>query len=341
MASMNGIIKAMATLAIIGFALFLVLRVSDTAPENPRHVRWLIGHKPTEVFDASIQFFADELAKETNGRLVLDVILPEELGYENDIPHADIMRYLSEGEIELATTYTAALGATEKKLWMVMLPFLVPDYDGVELLLDGPVGERVLASVEDATDVRALAFTMSGGLRIIASSKPIDSPSDFKNMRIAVSAGPVAEAALRALGAVPVPTNLEAETPNLTNIDAVETAYSRLFSILGRESAYTKHIAETYHSIFLTTILASDSFYDSLSPGDQSALRRIARDAARIERADSIAFGLQTKETLKSEGTVVKEFTAEERAEMEEATRPVYEEFRAIIGADVLEALGQ
>lgn len=341
MVPMNGMLKAGAALAIIGFALFLVLRVSEKAPENPRHVRWLIGHKPTEVFDASVEYFADELAKETNGRLVLDVILPEELGYKNDIPHADVMRYLSEGKTDLATTYTAALGATEKKLWMVMLPFLVPDYGGVERLLEGPAGEQVLASVENATDVRALAFTMSGGLRIIASSKPVRSPSDFKGMRIAVSAGPVAEAALRALGAVPVPTNLEAETPNLTNIDAVETAYSRLFSILGRESAYTKHIAETYHSIFLTTILASDSFYDSLSPEDQAVLRRIARDAARIERADSIAFGLQTKEVLKSEGAVVKEFSAEERAEMERATHPVYEEFRTVIGADVLDALGR
>ena len=149
--------------------------------------------------------------------------------------------------------------------------------------------------------------------------------------RIATSAGPVAEATIRALGATPVPTDLESGSPSIDTktIDAVETTYSRLSAVLGTNSAYTKHIAETYHSLFLTVILASDSFYGSLSDEDQAALRDAAAAAAKVEREDSIALGEQTKRVLVSEGTSVATLSPSERTNMQKATQSIYAQFEA------------
>ncbi len=328
-------------------ALFAVARTSASRASNaehPVHVRWLLSHRPTEVFARATRVFADELLKETGGRLVLDVVAPQDLGYASgDIPNADVLRYLAEDKVELATTYTVALGNADQTLWSVNLPFLVPDYVAANRFLDSAAGNAILVTIDSKTNTHALAFTMSGGFRIIASKETIRTPADLKGKHIATSGGPVAAATLTTLGAIPVPTDLEgaSHTFDPKTVDGVETTYSRLASVVGAGSAYTKNIAETNHSLFLTVILASNAFYDSLTPADQGALRNAALAAARVEREDSAALGDRTKAVLKAGGTAITEFSPEERRVMKDASRTVYTQFESMFGTDLMRALTQ
>ncbi|MCG3769289.1 MAG: 2,3-diketo-L-gulonate-binding periplasmic protein YiaO [Nitrosomonadaceae bacterium] len=325
-----------AVIAIGVLATFHYVLASKASSEV-RHVRWLISHQPTDVFTRAAAVFAQELSERTEGRLTLDVVNPQELGYSDtgDIPNADVLEYLANARVELATTYTVGLGQDDPALWSLNLPFRFSDYVSAGQILDGATGMKLLDTVESTTDTHALAFTMSGGFRIIASKSPIKTSADLKGKRIATSGGPVAQATLSALGAIPVPTDLESAARDIdeNSIDAVETTYSRLSAVLGSDNSYTENIAETYHSLFLTVILASDSFYASLSAADQKALREAALVAAKVEREDSASLGEQTKAALTANGTVVSIFTAPDKQMMQDATRKVYTEFESTYGA--------
>lgn len=326
--------------AVLTFGVFATFHyvLASKAPSQVRHVRWLISHQPTDVFTRAAAVFAEELSKRTDGRLTLDVVNPQELGYPDtgDIPNADVLKYLQDARVELATTYTVGLGKSDPALWSLNLPFRFSDYASAGQVLDGAGGMQLLDTVESTTDTHALAFTMSGGFRIIASKSPLTTLADFTGKHIATSGGPVAQATLAALGAVPVPTDLEsaAQTIDENSIDGVETTYSRLTAVLGSKSPYTKNIAETYHSLFLTVILASDSFYASLSAADQKALREAAVLAAQVEREDSASLGEQTKAALEGQDSVVSTFTAQDKKAMQDVTRKVYTEFESTYGAE-------
>lgn len=295
--------SGIAIVAVLCVAAVAFFALSANSLEK-RQVRWLISHQPTDVFSEAAEVFARELSARTNGRLQLEVIEPADIGWgDGDIPNSEVEKRLRNGEVELATAYTVPLGAEYPAFWALNLPYLVGSYEDAEALIESEAADVILDSL-DSSDMRALAFTMSGGLRIIASKNfSIDDAGSLKGKRIATSGGPVAEETLRALGAIPVSAQIESlGVPE--NIDGFETTYSRL-SALDGASAYARYINETNHSIFLTTILARADFLDSLSSEDRAALIEAARVAARQERADSRALAAEVKESLAASGSTI------------------------------------
>ncbi|MBI5457496.1 TRAP transporter substrate-binding protein [Candidatus Kaiserbacteria bacterium] len=342
------ILSAVGILAIIaivvGGGIFFVR--SSPAPVSstqPVRVKWLIAHQPTSVFARATTVFADELSKESNGRMKLEVVMPQDVGVTvGDIPNTKVMQLLDSGDVEIATTYTVALSYKDAQLGALNLPFAFGSYDKLPTFLDGAIGSRLLDGIRATMPARGLAFTMSGGFRLIATKdKDIRTPADMKGLRVATSGGVVAEATLKALGATPVPLDLENGSASIDpkTIDGVETTYSRLSGVLGKESAYTKHINETYHSVFLTVILAGNAFYDSLSPEDQTALKKAALAAAQVERQDSIALGEQVKSQLQAQGSVITTLSPNARASFKAATESVYQELGPQIGPDIVQAI--
>lgn len=302
-------------------------------------VRWLISHQPTEVFAEAIHTFSKELSEKTQGRLSLEVVLPKDVGVtKGDIPNDIVLNQLSTGAVQLATVYTVALGKDDQALWSLNLPFAFDSYEQVERFLDGAGAQELLRGIGTQTHVEGLAFTMSGGFRIIASKNTaIQKPSDMRGLRVATSGGPVAEATLKALGATPVSLDLESAKADVSaaNVDAVETTYSRLSEVLGSETTYTKFINETNHSVFLTAIVASPAFMESLSPEDQSALRSAALDAARVERGESIALGARTRDALAASGSTITVPESSQRAFFRTITQSVYTQFEPLFGKNL------
>jgi TRAP-type C4-dicarboxylate transport system substrate-binding protein len=335
-----GIVAGVVLAAIFGARYLSPARTVSVS--HPIQVRWLIAHRPSSVFEDAVKVFADELSKATNGKMQLQVVMPQDIGLTSgDVPNAKVFQMLDNGDVELATTYTVPLGNQDNNVWALSLPFLFPNYDAATNALDGATAQQILNTVGDKTSAHALAFTMSGGFRIIASKNmTIKSVADLKGKRIATSGGPVAEATLKALGAVPVAMDLESGAQqDLKNIDGIETTYSRLSEVVGSNTTYVKYINETYHSLFLTAILASNGFYGSLSPEQQTALTNAARAAAQVERRDSITLGENTRAELQAQKSQITTLTPSARGEFVKSVASVYDTFTPIFGSGVIKAL--
>ncbi len=302
---------------------------------KPIHVRWLQSHQPADVYARATRVFAEELDKESGGRLILEVITPSKR-----TTYPEVEASLAEGEVEIASAYGVALGAKDSDFLSLGMPFLFSDYAAVAETFDGPVAARLLSGLSSKTSVHALALTLSGGFSIVASnSRSIQSLDDIKGMRIGTSGGPVAIATLAALGAVPVPLSLEGEGGALPPLDAVESTYARLSSVIGTDNTYTEYLNETKHGLYFTAIVVSKSFYDSLSDVDRGALQKAALAAGRVEREDSVALNESTKSEYEKRGSVVTVLSTESKESFVNATRLVYEKFGPTFSSGILDQL--
>ena len=104
-----------------------------------------------------------------------------------------------------------------------------------------------------------------------------------------------------------------------------EGVYSRVYPL--DQNEVTQSVIDTKHSLFLTTMIMRNDFYEKLSPEVKAVLKAAALDAARKERETTIADGEEAKARLKAEGVNVHDLTEEETAEFKEKTKQVYDKF--------------
>jgi TRAP-type C4-dicarboxylate transport system substrate-binding protein len=165
--TVSAVVVVLALLAAVAY--FLSVAGAGAQSPEARSVSWLLSHQPTAVFERAAAVFKDELEKETGGALTLVVRTPQDIGIEaGDVPNSRVLEALRSGEADIATAYTVALGYESPDMWAVNLPFLFANSDSVSDVLDGEAGAAIFDSLDRRGDIVGLAFTMSGGYRIIA-----------------------------------------------------------------------------------------------------------------------------------------------------------------------------
>ena len=204
----------------------------ETAPQTPKTYLWVIAHEPIDLFKAAADQFSNEIAEKTHGNIKINVMtLPEYAKVYNagkEISPDQFLKIVQEGKIQFSQTYTTELGRYSPDMYVLDLPFLFRSHEHAKHVLEGKVGEQLLASVT-SEHVRGLAFTYSGGYRILPSKKKIAKLEDFKGMRIRTSGSPVAQATFKALGAEPVVMGLNQIGDSMKDGDIVagESTYAR------------------------------------------------------------------------------------------------------------------
>ena len=147
-------------------------------------------------------------------------------------------------------------------------------------------------------------------------------------MKVRTNRNPVAKATFKALGAEGHVSEIE-EVKGLMEegiIDGGETVYSRIYPL--EQNEVTQSVLDTQHSLFLTSMIMRNDFYEKLSPEVKAVLKDAAIKAGRKERETTILDGQEAKEKLKAEGVNIHELTPEEKLEFKEKTKIVYEEFK-------------
>ncbi len=320
---------------ILGAILFTA--GSAFADQPVKKIRWVLAHEPVRLFEAAAKNFAQEVKEKTGGKLEVEVMTVPEYAKKyaggKNLQHMDVIRYIQSGKIEMSQTYTTSLGEIDKDMYVLDLPFLFRDHNHATKVLEGKIGGQLLASL-DKKNVKGLAFTYSGGYRVIPGNVSIEKLDQFKGMKIRTSNSPVAQDTFSLLGAKPVPMTLEnvANAAKQGKIEAGESTYPRFYEL--KQNEYSKVLNDTRHSLFLTSIVMSGSFWKKLSPDMQKAVREAAVSSARLERQQSIDDAELTKEKCRKDGIQVVDLPASERQKFETAMKPIYTKYKNYFSTD-------
>lgn len=308
-----------------------------------KKIRWVLAHEPIELFLRAATRFAQEIAQKTNGAIEIEVMTlsqySERYAGGKKVSKNELLDLMDAGQIEMSQMYTTSLGKFHKDMFALDMPFLFRSHGHASSVLDGQIGKSLMDGLSKNSNIQGLAFTYSGGYRMIAAKTEINKIEDFQGLKIRVAKSPVAEDCLKAVGAIPVPMDLE-DTNEALNADIVsggESTYPRFYSMKQNEVANV--INDTQHSLFLTSILVGKKFWGSLDAATQKIMSEAAQIAAHVERQESIDDIKVIQDKCKQDGIPVVTLSTEEQTKFKAATQSVYTKYESFFTNGLIDSI--
>jgi len=286
---------------------------------------------PDHPYTLGMVRYAQLVRERTQGRVAIQVHHSRELGDERQVVEG-----LQLGTIQLTVTSTGPLGGFVPEINVVDLPFLFRDAQHAHRVLDGEIGQGLLARFA-AVGIKGLAFWENGFRHITTAKKPVQEPTDLKGVKIRVMENKVHQAAFRQLGADATPMAWGEVFTSLQQglLDAEENPIPIIYTFKLNE--VQRYLSLTGHVYSPAPVLMSKQAWDRL-PGDlQKILLDTAVEVARYQRALIREQEQRQLAELRAKGMVVIENP--DRAAFREAMRPVVERFQGQFGADLVQRI--
>lgn len=308
-----------------------------------RKIRWVLAHEPYDLFLRAAEKFSSEVKAKTNGDIEIEVMGLTEY-VDRYMPGQTLDRYkirelVDSGTIEMSQMYTTTLGLVDPDMFVLDMPFLFRDHAHAAKVLDGAIGQSLMDSLAEKSQIKGLAFTYSGGFRAIIGNKVIESIEDMQGMKVRVAHSPVAESTMRAVGAEPVVIKIEdlADALGDGKVDIGESTYPRIYSMRQNETASV--INHTEHSLFLTTIIMNKGLWNDLTLEQQKIFQDAAFAAAHIERAESLEDIEITRDRAVKDGIQVVDLDPRVRQQFKSATAQTYTELAGMFRPGLIDEI--
>ncbi len=276
-----------------------------------------------------------QLAEQYTGGKVKVEIYPNSQLYKDK----EEIEALQLGAVQLlapSTSKFAPIGI--KEFEALDLPFIFPDEAAYLKATKGVIGKALLQKL-DSKGITGLAF-WDNGFHMISANKPLRKPRDLQGLKIRISGSKVADAYLRAMGALPQIIAFSELYQALQTgvVDGCENTPSNYYTQKLHE--VQKHINVMNHAHLSYAVIANKKFWDGLPADIRVKLEQAMQEAtdytnsiASKENADALA---AIKASGKSE---VYAPTKEEREEWRQALVATYKSVESRVGKDIIVAL--
>ena len=300
-------------------------------------IKWLLFHEPAELFIRTAEDFQKHLDKLTNNKYEIEILtLAEYQDKYYDGLICDPFTELKEGRVQVSQIFSDNIGdfnATD--FYALSMPYLFKDHDHASRVFEGEIGKELFEHLYQKTKVRGLSYTYSGGYRCTASDTPIPSIKDFAGKTYSRWRNPVHADMIDMVGAKKIhDTDADA---SWEKVNMTQTTFPRYHADTLKSQ---KYIADTKHSMYLTTILLSDDFWNSLTTEDQDHMRTAGLYASRTERIKSVADAeeIKTSKNKQKELGIEEVITwpEEEINKLKNLWAPLYKKYDKFFGKDIL-----
>jgi tripartite ATP-independent transporter DctP family solute receptor len=263
--------------------------------------------------------FAELVEERTNGRIKIEVYPGGQLGDEKTV-----IEQVQFGAIDFTRTSISPLTEFDKKLSVLMLPYLYRDSEHMFKVLDGKIGDEFLEGLKDSNFV-GLAWYDGGSRNFYNSKREIKSVEDLKGLKIRVQKSEIMMDLVKALGASPTPMAFSEVYSALQTgvIDGAENNWPSYLSTSHYEVANYYTVDE--HTRVPELILGSKITFDKLSKDDQKIIKQAAREAALVERAEWKKMEKEAEKKIIENGNIITRLESKE--EFQEAVKPLYEKY--------------
>ena len=284
------------------------------------------------------QIWMDLVKERTQGRIAMKLYPGVSLVQGDQTREFSALR---QGVIDMAVGSTINWSPQIKELNLFSLPFLMPDYAAIDSLTQGDVGKKIFETVDRAGAV-PLAWGENGFREVTNGKRPIKSPEDLKGMKIRVVGSPLFSDTFNALGANPTQMSWADAQPALSSgaVDGQENPLF-LFTVLKMHNSANQKFVTTWGYVADPLIfVVNKDVWASWSKADQDIVRQAAIDAGKQQIAIARKGLTEADKPLLKEiadmGVTVTNLSAAERDTFVKATRPVYDKWKATIGADLV-----
>ena len=261
---------------IIGMSLAMGLVASAAAQTN---MKISISVAQNSHQGVGIDTFAKEVEKRTGGRYKVQTFYNGSLGGERESIEA-----VQLGTQELAMSSTGPVPNFVPETKILDVPFLFRDKAHARAVLDGPIGQEMLAKFEPK-GFKALAWGENGFRHMTNSKRDVKAPEDLKGLKMRTMENPVHIAAYKGLGIITTPMAFPEVFTALQQgtVDGQENPLSVIMA--AKFDQVQKHLSLTGHVYSPCIFLMNKAAFDKLSAADKTAFVEAAREAAKANRA--------------------------------------------------------
>ncbi len=271
--------------------------------------------------------FADLVGQKTGGAVKIQVYAGGQLGSE-----VNIVSGMTTGIVDMAFHTTGFLESFFPRVQVLDLPFLFKDAATAEHLLDGPIGQGLLADMP-AKGIYGFIWGHYGWRETETNATPIRTPGDLKGLKIRIQPGAVFAASFKACGAVPVVMDLSEvyigmsqKTIGGFELPFLAVVSSKLYEV-------TKYVGLTNHVYNAGALMASKLSFDRLAAAHQKAIREAASEIQPFWRSLVAQKSDEGRKLCEQKGLQI---DSTDYQAFHAAMAPVYDEFRDKIGADLV-----
>ena len=275
--------------------------------------------------------FCEQVEKGTQGRYKCQQFPNSALGGEREMIEA-----VQLGTLDLVNTSTGPLGNFVPETRIVDIPFLFRDYDHARKVMDGQVGQDLLAKMR-AKGLVGLAWTENGFRHMTNNKRPIVTAQDAAGLKMRTMENKVHMDGYKTFGILPTPmafpelfTALQQGT-----VDGQENPIPVILS--AKFAQVQKYLSLTGHVYSPAVIILSPNVWNKLSDADKKVFLEAAKAGSAAQRKkvnDDEANGIAI---LKKDGMQVTEKV--DGDSFRKAAAPAYVQFAKEFGANNIAAI--
>ncbi|WP_272002568.1 TRAP transporter substrate-binding protein [Roseovarius sp. ZX-A-9] len=250
----------------------------------------------------------------------------------------EVIEGLQIGTIEATIVSSGTLANFVPETGVFDIPFLFRDLSHARDVLDGPVGQDILAKF-DSVGLKGLAWGEQGFRHITNNRNPIHTPADVEGLKIRTMENPVHLAAFNAMGAAPTPMAWPEVISSLQQgvIDGQENPLSVIVSVKLNE--VQKYLTLSGHVYSPAMLLVSKPFWDGLNDEQKAAFQKAANEAVAEMRGYVDNVETTGVETLKERGMEINALSTEEKAAFQASIASAYEGYYKTYGKDLVDSI--
>ena len=318
------------------FCLALILVVIWIGPASAEY-RATMKLASTQTMDhpymVGAKKFADLIKERTNGRIEIKLYPSNQLGKGE----REMTEGIQQGAIDLLVTSTGPLGGFSPSINILDFPFLFRDFNHVDLVMDGPIGRKLLDDFEKA-NIKALSFWENGFRHLTNSKIDVKKVEDGKGLKIRTMENKIHLAAWKDASLNPTPmawgevfTALQQKV-----IDGQENPIAVFYSAKFWDAGQ-KHFSLTAHVYSPSPFLMSKKTFDSMPKADQELFLKTSYEAGKFQRKiNRDAEEAKLKEMAAKGVTIVRDV---DRESFKKAMAPTYAAFSSEFPKAEIEAI--
>ncbi|VVE73137.1 ABC transporter substrate-binding protein [Pandoraea anapnoica] len=242
---------------------------------------------------------AQKIAEQSKGRIDFQIYPNNQLGSDSDM-----LSQIRSGAIDYFTLSPLILGTLVPAAQISGVGFAFKDYGQVWAAMDGDLGAHVRGQISKTTVFAFDKIWENGYRQITTSSRPINSPTDLKGLKIRVPTSPLWTSMFKAFDSSPTSINF-AEVYSALQTHIVEAQENPL-ALLTTAKLYEvqKYVSMTNHMWDGFWFLANKQKWEKLPKDLQEIVTANVNAAAMAQRDDVRKLNDGVMAELKQKGLV-------------------------------------
>ncbi len=256
------------SMILLTLVIILMVVISSTVFAAPMKIRVSVCNAPSHPQNIGLEIFRQYVEAKTDGQVTVAVYPNSQLGGERES-----VEQCKNGSLEMATASAGPLTTFNNKFMVLDIPFAFDSYEMAWLVLDGPMGQKLLDSCEEV-GLKGLAYMENGFRHVTNNVKPINTLEDLKGLKIRTMEAPMHMENFKNLGSNPTPvpwTDLYL-TLQQKMVDGQENPLANLWEVKMYE--VQKYASLTGHIYDPMPLVADLKWFNELSPDLQSIIEK-------------------------------------------------------------------